>query len=152
MYVTVVFLLNHLRQRVGEILPFPTVTICSLSELDTRKANHLQGVTNASEKLFSLFATESLVSGQLDALLSGQTYDDILGLTIQQIVAEASIRLEDLLVYCSYESIPFRSGSKLKRDEQYPHCFHFNANTASGMWTRSVGATTGLRVILRIDE
>ncbi|GFR61603.1 acid-sensing ion channel 5 [Elysia marginata] len=68
-------------------LPFPAVTICSLSELDIEEAAKMNGVKNASQKLFDLFAVESMQHGNLDTFLMNAQYNDILALTKNQVFA-----------------------------------------------------------------
>ncbi|GFO45379.1 hypothetical protein PoB_007188400 [Plakobranchus ocellatus] len=130
-------------------LPFPAVTICSLSELDTRKTGRLPGVTNASHKLYDLFLVNNFWRSRVrKKSLNNPDYDDLLNMTTEKLYSVAAPTAKDMLRFCSYNGRPFKCFNNFSSHVFAPHCFHFNNNKSHTLEATRLGPMAGLVVIM----
>ncbi|BFZ24189.1 hypothetical protein BsWGS_27228 [Bradybaena similaris] len=131
-------------------LPFPAVTLCNLHRFDYSKANLLQNVTNAAEKLYNIHLAESITSEKdLDDWLSDPSYGDVLEQPVSTLYNLLANNISKTFNYCAWNGVKVACESIFQLVQTIDGmCYQFNHNTSNPVSTSMIGPSSGLSVSL----
>lgn len=132
-------------------LDFPAVTICNLNMFQ-RSIVNCTGHQNA-DYMFDLFKQLSDVATLEHIISMNQVRGSLSGEILRKCAIEYSNKLEDLLVLCLWDGMLKNCSAIFQMTiTEYGICYTFKNDTGSPVSTESIGANSGLRVLVDIKQ